>query len=251
MAMKQRMPWICDEETSFPLPIYPTTEAPIVTTKNGTPYHKDPDDHHVFFPRKLLLSEELNPGGQVVRVSRIQSVRRYYHNTAHALMMPPTLIEKPEQQFGMSVLSLLNFVPRQAINLDGSLPEVVDLGDDEYELLRNMTRVDFSKGYHAHIGKFFLGVMLNNMEKAVDEDLSCQFLEARYSRQKRELGNRILKRMSSFAVEPLLPTVSDLRKKGEIPASQPGPYKTVVTYARKARDANKLIGDALLCKLGV
>lgn len=37
----------------------------------------------------------------------------------------------------MSVLSLLNFVPRQAINLDGSLPEVVDLGDDEYELLRN------------------------------------------------------------------------------------------------------------------
>lgn len=241
-----RTPWLCDEETNFPLPIYPTIDAPEVRTRNGTLYHKDPDDHHFFFPRKLFLSDDIGPGGQVVRVSRIQSVRRYYHDTAHRLMTPPPLLDKPEQQFGMSLLALLNFVPRQAIALDNGQPKVQDLTDSEYELLRKMTRVDFSQGYHASIGRFFLQTMLSEHKDAIDEKLSCEFLESRNYKHKRQIGNRILKMVSSEAVEPLLPTVTDLRKKGEIPVYQPGPYKTVLAYARKAKDANQIIEQELI-----
>lgn len=246
MAKYNKEPWLLDEETNFPLPIYPFVDAPAVITKNGRPYHKDPDDHHFFFPRKVFLSDKLNPGGQVVRVSRIQAVRRFYHDRAHNYMDPPPLVEDPEKQFGMSLLALLNFVPRQAINLTDNSPERVDLSDSEYELLRKMTRVDFTKDYHACIGRFFLRTMLTEHREAVDSKLASEFLESKNYATKRQIGNRIQKLVSMHAVEPLQPTVDILRKQGEIPAQQTSPYKTVIKYARSVRDANVIISEALV-----
>jgi hypothetical protein len=246
MAKYNKEPWLLDEETNFPLPIYPFIEAPTVVTRHGKPYHKDPDDHHFFFPRKVLLSDKLNPGGQVVRVSRIQAVRRFYHDRAHNYMDAPPLVENPEKQFGMSLLALLNFVPRHAIDLSGDSPERVELSDAEYELLRNMTRVDFTKDYHACIGRFFIKTMIQEHRSAIDQNLEGMFLETRNNTTKRQIGNRILKLVSFHAVEPIQPTVDILRKQGEIPEWQTSPYKTVIKYARSARDANQLIANALV-----
>jgi hypothetical protein len=245
MPKYNKQPWLLDEETNFPLPIYPFIDAPTVLTKHGNPYHKDPDDHHFFFPRKVFLSDKLNPGGQVVRVSRIQAVRRFYHDKAHNYMDPPPLIEDPEKQFGMSLLALLNFVPRQAIDLSSDTPSRVELSDSEYELLRKMTRVDFTKDYHACIGRFFIKTMINEHRDSIDKRLEADFLEARNHTTRRQIGNRILKLVSFHAVEPLQPTVDILKKQGEIPQWQTSPYKTVIKYARTARDANQLIAEAL------
>jgi hypothetical protein len=246
LAVEKRAPWLLDEDTDFPLPLFPTLDAPNVYTRRGELYHKDPDDHHFFFPRKTFTDDNLPPGGKVVRVSRIQTVRRYHHDAAHKLMAPPPEISDPERQFGMSVLALSNFIPRQAIDVRGVDPRVVDLSDAEYALLRDMTRVDFVPAYHATIGKFFIDVLAANHLTAVDEATRCQFLEAEQnSASKRAFGMRILKMMSLDAVTPLNPTVHDLKKQGEIPLEQPSPYKTVLLYSRKVKNGHKYLESAL------
>ncbi|MCA9350726.1 hypothetical protein H6794_03895 [Candidatus Nomurabacteria bacterium] len=246
MKAELRNPWLLDESTQFPLPIYPYIDAPSVRTKNGSLYHKDPDDHHFFFPRKLFLSDELGPGGQIVRVSRIQSTRRFYHDMAHNVMAPPPVVDTPDKQFGMSLLALLNYVPRQAINLTNEAPEMVDLNEEEYRLLKKMSRVDFKKEFHKHIGGFFLKTMLSQHVGELDDKLACEFLAPVNHKHKMQTANRIVKFICSQSVEPLEPTVNDLKKEGLIPINQPSPYKTVLKYVRQTRNSTQIVQEQLI-----
>lgn len=245
MEYDKRQQWLLDDETQFPLPIFPSLDAPTVMTRHGKPYHKDPDEHHFFFPRKTFTDENLPPGGKIVRVSRIQLVRRYHHDAAHRLMAPPPEIADVQRQFGMSVLALSEFIPREAIDVRGDDPVARAMNDRQYDLLRDLTRVDFDRSYHSVVGRFFLGVITMQHAHEVDELTRCEFLETKHAKRKKDLALNIIKCMSRQAVEPINPTISELKKQGEIPHTQQSAYKTVVHYARRAKNAPSYLEEVL------
>jgi hypothetical protein len=240
-----RQPWFLDPETQYPLSLYPTMEAPTVYTKTGEPYHKDPDEHHIFHTKKSYREAAVGLGGPVVKFSRIQTVRRYHHDAAHRMLLPPPILEHEKAQFDTSVWSLVNLIPRQAIDVRGDSPVVRGLTDDEYELLRRLTRADFSKSFHSSIGKFFLQTMLRLHGETVDNTLKDEFFDAKTKKQRRNVGNRILKLVALEAVDPLIPTYAQLKKDGEIPPEQKSPYKTVLQFAKTTSSLEKMIADEL------
>lgn len=236
-----RISWITDDETGFPLPIYPYTDAPPIYTRNGELYHKDPDRHHFFFPRKQFISDDLEPGGQVVRLSRTQEVRRYYHDLAHRTMAPPPLIIDPVERFNLTLLALSNYVPSTAINFNGTEPTTRELSDHEYDTLREMTRIDFGRSYSSQVGKFFIDIMINNHTDSIDDKVICDFLEAKYGKVKKDLGARILKAMSIAAADPINHKVNILKKDGQIPKGQDTPYRTIRRYTRHVRGPEEIL----------
>lgn len=243
--VEHRQPWILDEETRFPLSIYPTMDAPDVYTRHGTLYHKDPDEHHIFHTKRGLSESNIGPGGPVMRFSRIQKVRRYHHDAAHRLMAPPPIVFHEKEQFDTSLWSLVNLIPRQAVDVRGDEPVVRNLDNDEYNLLRELTRADYSKGFHSSIGRFLIQHMVHEYKEAIDDDLRCQLLEAKYIRQRREIGNRIIKIVTTEAVNSIMPLYTELKKNGEIPPEQKSPYKTVLAYSRSASSPEKIITKEL------
>jgi hypothetical protein len=237
---KERVPWFLDETTGFPLPLMPLKDAPDVFNKDGTPYHTDPDEHHFWFPRKAFNASELKPGGEVVRISRLQTVRRYHHNTAHKMMEPPPIVTERSGHLRLSLLALSNYVPRQAIDVRGEAPEVVVLSDSEYHEVCNTTRKGFGSSYHSVIGRFFLGVMLEQSAHVVEPKICEEFLYTKNLKRKRDLGNRALKAMAHNLVIPVTAEYAELRKAGEIPQQQPSPFATVLRFSKLAKPHHAL-----------
>ena len=240
-----REPWYLDPETGYPLSLYPTMDAPAVYTKTGELYHKDPDEHHIFHTKKSYRESVLGLGGPVVKFSRIQTVRRFHHTSAHKMLLPPPIVDHEKAQFDTSVWSLMNLIPRQAIDVRGDSPVVRELNDTEYEFLRKLTRADFERGFHASIGKFFLQTMLRHHGDVIEPNLRDEFFDAKTRRQQRDIGNRILKLVALEAVDPLVPTYALLKKEGEIPPEQKGPYKTVLRFARATPVPERIIREEL------
>jgi hypothetical protein len=235
MSPEGRLPWFLDESTGFPLPLMPLKDAPTVYTKHGKPYHHDPDLHHFFFPRKQFNSHEIGPGGQVVRISRLQNVRRYWHTTAHNSLQPPPLIEDQGEQFRLSLLALTNFIPKKAIDMRGSSPEIVELSDNEYADLQESTKTGFSRSYYSAVGRFFLSAAIKTSGHIIDYEKRDEFLHTKHIHRQKELGNQIIKMVCSHAVEPVNRHYAEARSTGEIPATQPSPFRTVTTFAKHAK----------------
>ncbi len=231
----ERMPWFLDESTGFPLPLMPLKDAPEVYTKHGKLYHKDPDDHHFWFPRKAFNSEDLKPGGEVVRITRLQTVRRRHHTDAHNLMEPPPLITDKIDQFRLSVLALSNYIPNRAIDVRGSQPEVVELSYLDYEAVRESTRRGFANSHNAAIGRFFINTIIEHSSDVVEQEMIEEFLYTPHETHRKNLGNRILKIMSLHAVESIENDYAEFRKAGQIPKGQSSPFTTVVKFSRQAK----------------
>lgn len=236
----ERLPWFLDETTGFPLPLMPLKDAPPVYTKHGERYHKDPDDHHFWFPRKAFNSEELKPGGEIVRITRLQTVRRRHHTDAHNLMQPPPLVVDQNDQFRLALLALSNYIPSKAIDVRGDTPEVVELSEQNYKDVCESTRRGFAESHYSTIGRFFLDTLIRNSAHVVDAEMAEEFLYTQHQIHKKDLGNQILKIMSSHTVEPVMNEYVELRKAGEIPLNQPSPFMTVLRFSKKAQPHKKL-----------
>lgn len=230
-----RLPWFLDETTGFPLPLMPLKDAPVVMNRDGTPYHTDPDTHHFFSPRKLFNADQIGPGGKVVRITRLQQIRRFHHTAAHKQMEPPPVIESPTEQFRLSLLALSGYIPTTAIDVRDDGPTLVDLSPSLYQDLRESTMQGFEKSHHVAIGRFFLQAITDTSVHTLCDDIREEFLQTKHETRKSELGNFILKSLSHRAVEPVNSLYSEAKKAGEIPPNQQSPFRTAVAYARRGK----------------
>ncbi|MCB0214470.1 MAG: hypothetical protein KDJ52_34340 [Anaerolineae bacterium] len=233
--------WIKDDQTNFPLPIYPIIDAPTVYNRNGKPYHTDPDKHHVFFPRKLLISDSLDPGGKVVRYSRVQVLRRYYHNLAHKLMEPPDIPLNEYAMYELAVLALSNYIPRTAIDLRNGDIAVKELNNTEYELLRAMTEVDFTAGFQSAIGRFVIHSTVSiNRRDLHKERVTQEFLNAKEgSIRKTMLGNQIIKMALDAPTHQVQNKMRDAIERREMPSTTKSAYKTSLEMAKKVKQRDR------------
>lgn len=228
-------PWPVDEATGFPLPVYALDKAPGVYTRSGQPYHADPDLHHFFFPRALYNGREAALGGQVVRLTRVQKVRRYHHTELHKNLGPPPPLTDPTDQFNIGVLALSDYLPRQAVDPRTDAMEVVRLDSRQHNKIRERTYRDFDVQYHSVIGKFFLRVMTTRHIHSLDPNVPEEFLHTKISKRRYDLARYILHSVAEDAVMPINAVYARGVHDELIPPNAPSPFRIVTFYAKKTK----------------
>lgn len=228
-------PWPLDSLTGFPLPVCPLDDAPAVYMRSGRPYQSDPDLHHFFFPRASFNGDELGTGGQIVRLTRVQQIRRYHHTQLHKHLGPPPLLSDPLDQFNMSVLALSDYLPRRAIDPGNEEMGTISLDAQQYDKLRKRTFRDFDVQYSSVIGKFFLRVMTTRHIHCLDPIVPEEFLRTKSTKRRYDLARYILHSVAEDAVEPINTIYARSVKDELIPPQSPTPFRVVTFYAKKTK----------------
>jgi hypothetical protein len=139
-------------------------------------------------------------------------------------------------------------VPSTAIDLKTSQPKKRELSSSEYADLRESVFKGYKGGTEENIdaalGSFLLRTMLINNPDVVEYELTCELLEAAHTKRRNDIANRIVNLLTYHAVASINDLIGDRRKSGEIPESQPSPFK-LITELTKSTDRPAILTAVL------
>lgn len=217
-----------DGESGLPLPIYPSNVQ-----------RRHWDWHHHFFPvdDPRLQGE----GGRAVAYSRIQHVPRSLHQRYHRLLIAQEgnipLPTDTSSRIYTTVLALAKYLPRQAVDVSGASPKLVELDDITHQRMRSH-QLKPQEGTKWRIGNFMMNAILDQGLYGIDELTVEEFIETPDFRRRQALGHKILEEAIERGIEPVDPLYRAGWRAGLIsPACPPEPVAFVQqTFAGHQED---------------
>lgn len=174
--------------------------------------------HHANFPRARLVGYGRGPLAE--RHSLMQDLLVPVHDALHATLAPPELAETDEQRIGKIAVSLLCYVPEQALGFtpDGEPYKVILTPEQRDRLWRaDALHIDV----YEPIRTFLLEHVLQYGVRAIDEEAIEEFLRTNPGSQKHSKGRDLMDRACTVVTQPFQADYAEAIRAGLFPDGVP------------------------------